>query len=71
MNQTECLQQLNKILLPNLNWFKGLKSWNKVFRFYENECELLKFVSLAEGPPNSYGKFLEALKELLGLKANR
>jgi len=37
--QEECLEKLNGILLTNLNWYKGLKAWNKVFKFFDNESD--------------------------------
>lgn len=45
--QEECLDELNAILLPNLQWLKGLRAWNKIFKYFENENELSKVVENA------------------------
>jgi hypothetical protein len=46
--QEECLEQINNVLLTNLNWMKGLKAWNKVFKFFENEEDLLNVVKVGK-----------------------
>ena len=51
--QEECLDQINGVLLPNLNWLKGLKAWNKVFKFFENEQDLLDVVKIGKTPKKS------------------
>ena len=52
--QEECLDQINGVLLTNLNWLKGLKAWNKVFKFFENEQDLLDVVKIGKTPKKSY-----------------
>jgi hypothetical protein len=44
--QEECLEKLNGILLTNLNWYKGLKAWNKVFKFFDNESDLVEVAKI-------------------------
>ena len=41
------------MLLTNLNWLKGLKAWNKVFKFFENEQDLLDVVKIGKTPKKS------------------
>ena len=42
------MEQINTVLLTNLNWLKGLKAWNKVFKFFENEQDLLDVVKVGQ-----------------------
>ena len=50
MLQEECLEKLNGILLTNLNWYKGLKAWNKVFKFFDNETDLVDVAKIGTTP---------------------
>jgi len=45
----DCLHQLNKIMLPNLTWSKGLIAWNRIFGFNKKESDLLRYTKLAKG----------------------
>ena len=31
-------------MLTNLNWEKGLKVWNKIFKFFDNDADLKKHI---------------------------
>jgi hypothetical protein len=48
--QEECLEKLNAILLPNLNWRKGLAAWNTVFKFFDDEADLQKVIRTGYSP---------------------
>ena len=42
------MDKINNVLLTNLNWLKGLKAWNKVFKFFEHERDLLDVVTVGK-----------------------
>ena len=38
--------------MTNLNWHKGLKAWNKVFKFFEKDEDLIQLIKAGNLPKN-------------------